>query len=102
MLTEKEMNAIAEKYVSDLFQERASEMVILYEFTVKKSYGNVYVYNSKKYIETKDFKFALVGNAPFLVEKETGKIVVFGTAQRKNYYIQEYEAGRWLTTRKPD
>lgn len=100
MLTEKEMNEIAEKYVSDLLQERANEMMILYEFTVKKNYGNVYVYNSRKYIETRDFKYALVGNAPFLVEKETGKVVVFGTAQRKDYYIQEYEAGRWITIGK--
>jgi hypothetical protein len=30
-----------------------------------------------------------------LVENKTGKIIVFGTNRSIEYYIQEYESGRW-------
>ena len=96
MLTEKEMNKIAEKYISDMFKSSTKEVVLLQEHTIEKSYGSIYFYNSKKYIEDDDFNFALVGNAPFLIEKKTGKIVIFGTSHDIEYYIEEYESGRWI------
>ncbi|GAB2829212.1 hypothetical protein [Ferruginibacter profundus] len=100
MLTEKEMDEIAEKYIADMFEGTSKEVILLHEFTLKKNYGNIYVYNNKKYIETKDYRYALAGNAPFLVQNETGKIIEFGTAHSKDYYIQEYEADRWYPIRK--
>jgi hypothetical protein len=100
MLTDNEMTAIAEKYISDTCKDLQFEVVLLTAYTIKKSYGNIYVYNSKKYIETDDYRYCLLGNAPFLVENKTGNIVVFGTSHQKNYYIQEYEAGRWVSIQK--
>jgi len=94
MLTENQMNEVAEKYISDLANKTGIPVQIKYQSTVKKPYGHIYIYDSKKRIETGDDKYAIAGNAPFLVEIETGKIVVFGTARPKDYYIQEYEAGR--------
>ncbi|MBT5231023.1 MAG: hypothetical protein HOM11_12190 [Methylococcales bacterium] len=35
----------------------------------------VIAYNAKTYLETKDDAFALLGNAPFVVMKATGKVV---------------------------
>jgi NADP-dependent 3-hydroxy acid dehydrogenase YdfG len=32
---------------------------------------------------------------PILVENKAGKIVVFGSSRGLDYYIEEYEAGRW-------
>ncbi|WP_165590516.1 hypothetical protein [Chryseobacterium aquaticum] len=37
----------------------------------------------------------LLGNTPFLVENKVGKIVVFGSSRGLDYYIEEYEGGRW-------
>jgi hypothetical protein len=99
MLTENEMNKIAEDYVSrkaSANSGRLRELMVFYEFTIKKDYGNIYFYNSKKFIETRDSNYALYGNGPFLVEKNTGKIIQFGTAESDEYYIAEYEAGRWV------
>jgi hypothetical protein len=42
--------------------------------TQKHDWGWVIYYNSERYLETNDIQFALIGNGPFLVHKETGKI----------------------------
>jgi len=95
MLTEMEILEIANKYIELVEKESKMETIILYEETIKKPYGNIYFYTSKKLYETGDDRYAVAGNAPFLVEKETGNIIVFGTARTEDYYIKEYEAGRW-------
>jgi hypothetical protein len=86
MLTDKQMLEIANKYIQELEQQTNMELEIPKDF-VRKSYGNIYDYVGKNR--------RLAGNAPFLVEKLTGKIVVFGTSEDDSYYIREYEAGRW-------
>jgi hypothetical protein len=100
MLTENELTTIAENYVKEIEKRTEISLIIGYEITIKKPYGNIYFYTSKKYIETGDDKYAVAGNAPFLVENKTGKIIVFGTAETQDYYIEEYEAGRWPDNRK--
>jgi hypothetical protein len=100
MLTENEMNIIAEKYVSEIVDRTSINLIVLYDYTIKKKYGHIYIYTSKEYFETKNDRYALVGNAPFLVENATGKIVVLGTAKSDEYYIKEYEEGRWPNNRR--
>lgn len=55
-----------------------------------------YIYGSKKHYETKNDDYAILGNAPFLVEKETGRIIQFGTAHSTKEYIQQYEEGTYI------
>jgi hypothetical protein len=100
MLNEKEMLAITEGIISDKSKHLQLELVLLNEYTIRKPYGNIYFYNSKKYIETDDYRYALLGNAPFLVENKSGNIVVFGTFPKVDYFIEEYEAGRWEPIQK--
>ncbi|TDP60090.1 YrhB domain-containing protein [Flavobacterium dankookense] len=95
MLTEKEITEVANKFIREIEEEAKMELLILQKHIIKKPYGIIYFYTSKKYYETKDDKYAVAGNAPFLVEKETGNIVEFGTGASEEYYILEYEAGRW-------
>lgn len=91
MLTDKQMLEIANKYIA--FKEKLTniEVQIYKDNIIKKEYGNIYFYESKDYIETGIFGYRLLGNAPFLVEKETGRIVNFGTAYDDDYYIEAYE-----------
>lgn len=101
-MTREEIRNIAEIYVKEIELKSGIELIIGYEITVKRPYGYVFFYTSKKLIETGDDKYLVAGNAPFLVEKETGKIIEFGTAKDVEYYIQEYEAGRWPNNRRLD
>ncbi|GGB80289.1 hypothetical protein GCM10007424_20500 [Flavobacterium suaedae] len=102
MLTEQEILNIANSEIKRIENDSKIETVLINELIIKKPYGNIFFYTSKKYYETRNEKYAVAGNAPFLVEKETGNIVVFGTAHTEDYYIEEYEAGRWPNNRGLD
>lgn len=53
-------------------------------------WGWVIYYNTETFIKTKDVEYALMGNAPFLVIKDTGKVVATGTSEPVGFYIDEY------------
>lgn len=65
--------------------------VILEEYIIEKEYGWVFFYQSKRYIETSDINFALAGNCPMLVEKETGRVYEFPTHTSVEECLREYE-----------
>ncbi|MFY8186895.1 MAG: YrhB domain-containing protein [Flavobacterium sp.] len=93
MLTDEQTLEIANKYISYLQNKTNIKVLIYKEHIIRKEYGNIYFYDSKEYIETGVFAHRLLGNAPFLVEKKTGRVVVFGTAYSDDYYIKAYESG---------
>lgn len=91
MLTDKQMLEIANQFIA--FKEKRTniEVQIYQDNIIKKEYGNIYYFESKKYLETGIFSYKLLGNSPFLVEKKTGRIVNFGTANQLDYYLEAYE-----------
>ncbi len=96
MLTKNKITEIAENYVIEMENKGDLKLSLLYDLSIEKDYGTIFFYNTLKYYNSKDEREnILVGNAPFLVEKEKGNIIDFGTARSEDYYIQEYEAGRW-------
>lgn len=96
MLTEQEVIAIAKNYVLERSQQSGYDLVILDNAEIKKPYGIIFRYNTKKFNQTRNFNDkTLLGNTPFLVENMTGKIIIFGSSRELEYYIQEYESGRW-------
>lgn len=68
MLTDKEMLTIAELFISKIVAKNIETMIIT-NATIKKPYGNIYFFNSKKYILTGEFSASLFGTGPFIVEK---------------------------------
>ena len=58
----------------------------------EESFGWVFFYDSKEFLETGDFSMALAGNAPILIDKMTGELTVTGTAYSIEYYIEHYKA----------
>lgn len=87
MLTDKEMLIIAEKYLKKLGE--GSDIEVMIFRTIEKSYGNIYVYGPKKSYH--------ISAAPFLVEKETGRVVSFGTAGILERQLKAYEDGTLVT-----
>lgn len=95
MLTEQEVIEIAKNYVKERSEKSGLNLVILGDRSIKKAYGIIFRYNTKKYNETRnDDDNTLLGNAPFVVQNNNGKIVLFGTGREIEYYIKEYEAGK--------
>jgi hypothetical protein len=67
------------------------EIIILDNETIEKPWGWVFFYTSKKWHETNDITYAIAGNAPVIVEKDTGKLFITGTAYPIDHYIYNYE-----------
>jgi hypothetical protein len=53
--------------------------------------GWFFCFQSREYLETGDFSAQLAGNAPFIIDKDTGEIHELGTAYPIEKYLQEYE-----------
>ena len=66
-------------------------LVVCDEATIERKFGWVFFYDSKRHRETGDFKFAVAGNAPYIVNRFDGTVVSTGTAHDVEHYIAEYE-----------
>ena len=75
--------------------------VILDEHTIEKRWGWVFFYDSRKHQETGDFKYAIAGNAPIIVNRFDGSLHVTGKASPTEDYIVEYEAQLAAGHRRP-
>jgi hypothetical protein len=68
-----------------------SAVEIIEDATIEKAWGWVFFYQSSEYLRTKDPAAALAGNAPIIVNAETGELTVTGTAWPVEKYIANYE-----------
>ena len=70
------------------------EIVVLESETIEKPWGWVFFYQSKAHLDSGDCRDALGGNAPYIVNRQTGKMVCTGTAYPIEHYIHLYEDGQ--------
>nr|CEN54999.1 putative integron gene cassette protein [uncultured bacterium] len=91
MLSLAEAQSLVEAEISG-FPDDPLEVVVLTSDTRETSFGWVFFYQSRAYIESNDPMEALVGNAPLIVNRFTGDVVVTGTAEPIDTYISRYEA----------
>lgn len=63
---------------------------ILSDQTEEHDFGWVFHYDSAEHIQTGDFRGGLVGNAPLIVDRNSGQIVETGTAHETEYYVNNY------------
>jgi hypothetical protein len=59
---------------------------------IAKSYGWVFFWDSREFIETKNPRKRIAGNAPVIVDRVDGEVRVTGTAEPLEYYLSKYEA----------
>ncbi|GAB4043106.1 YrhB domain-containing protein [Spirosoma litoris] len=57
----------------------------------EESFGWIFFYDSKEFLETGDFSKAVVGNAPVIIDRATGELTETGTAHSIEYYIEQYK-----------
>lgn len=53
--------------------------------------GWYFCFESKEYLKTGDASSLLAGNAPFIIDKDSGEIIELGTARPLETYLQDYE-----------
>lgn len=59
--------------------------------TIEKEWGWVFFYDSAEHIRTGDDKHLIAGNAPIIVNRNSGQLIVTGTAWPVEKYIDDYE-----------
>ena len=47
----------------------------------------MFFYNSRRFVETGDFSSCLVGNAPLIVERRSGRLLEAGKARDISFYV---------------
>jgi hypothetical protein len=67
------------------------EPMLIKEATIEKSYGWIFKFNSKAFLETGNVMRAFGGNAPFIIEKSTGKIHELWSTSPATEAILEFE-----------
>jgi hypothetical protein len=66
--------------------------VMLDDCVIERPKCFVFFYESSKFLATDNFEDRLVGNAPILVDRETGVPRLLGTAEPVESYIAAFEA----------
>ena len=94
MLTRRDAEQLVYARINaeDTDAEQTVELAIIDDETIEKEYGWIFFYQTKEYLCTGNALDALVGNAPYIVDKFTGELVETGTANPVEDYIAEYEA----------
>src|ERR1039457_5978302 len=90
MLTRSEAHSLAEAYLQSLAIEGG--VVILPAPTIERSFGWVFFWQSREFVETGDPGARLVGNAPLIVNLHDRAVCATGTALPIENYIAVYEA----------
>jgi hypothetical protein len=74
MITEQEALVIAKKHLRGNLSPDQSDIIIREDMIIKKPYGWLFFYQTKRYLETKQSEYAIIGDHPFIVEKSTGRV----------------------------
>jgi hypothetical protein len=90
MITKEQATDIANGYISEKSKRSKHILLLMPERTIEFELGWVFFYQTKDYIETGDPLKRLIGNAPIIINKQTGAIHVTGTAHHINTYIIRY------------
>ena len=90
MLTQTEALEIISKKLQQM-STSADPFVVVEKNTVEKPFGWVFFYNSKRYVETGEFRYRLAGNGPVIVNKHNGSVEFFGTNKPPQEIVEEYE-----------
>ncbi len=68
-----------------------NELVILDEHTIERPWGWVFFYTTRG-MKNGNLKYAVGGNAPYIVNRSDGTLHLTGTGAPIEYFIEEYEA----------
>lgn len=75
---------LAKEYLND------SEVPLQITYEGEFSDGWYFCYQSKEFLETGELSAQLAGNAPFLIDKQSGELHVLGTAKPVESYLEDY------------
>lgn len=90
MINFKEAKKIAENKLLEIQSKSNLDLALYEEETIEFEYGWVFFYQSKNFIQTSNPLSMVGGNAPLLVDKYDGSVLITGTKKDIEYYIELY------------
>lgn len=90
MITFDSAKKIAQRYVASLKVAPGIELVLLDDKIIEKPFGWVFFYDSKKHLETHDFRYEVPGS-PLIIDRRDGSLHALKSAPRVEFYIDKYE-----------
>ena len=90
IMTRSEAEHVAHEYLKAREREAGLELVLIEQQTLERNFGWVFFYDTKRHLETGDFRHALAGNAPIVVTKADGRIHETGTAYPIEHYLKQF------------
>lgn len=73
---------------------RDPELPVVITLQGRFAEGWYFCFQSREYLETGDSSALLAGNAPFIVDKDSGEIYELGTAYPLEKYLHDYEEAK--------
>jgi hypothetical protein len=70
------------------------DMVLLDERTLERSFGWVCFYDSRKFVESHDDRWSVLGNGPLIVDRTDGSVHLTGTARPVEFFLERYARER--------
>jgi hypothetical protein len=94
MLTREKAKEKIESIINepDPYWQDKPKLEVVDEQTIEKEWGWVFFYNTSEYLKSGKLNEGLLGNAPYIINRETGEITETGTAYDIEHYIKEYES----------
>jgi hypothetical protein len=89
-ITEETARILADRYLRQL-SGNSDDIVLADERTTAQDFGWVFFYQSKSYLDTRDWHEMLVGNAPLIVDF-AGHIYETGTGFPIEDYLEGFRA----------
>lgn len=83
-------------YINRNFEDPDETLLILDSETIHKPYGWVFFYNTKTFIETNDFIYALGGNGPIILLSEDNSLHMLGSGRPPKVEIRAFEEEKGL------
>ena len=66
------------------------ELGLMEEATIEGDFGWVFFWARRAYLETRDDRYSLVGNAPILISRRDGSLHETGTAYPIDFFIDNF------------
>jgi hypothetical protein len=96
MISEAEAVEIATRFIAGLTPAVDGGVAIASAQTIRKPYGWVFFYNSRRFLETGDPLERLGGNGPIIVEREDGRLHILPSASEPSAAVTAFEEAHGL------
>ncbi|MBD2491579.1 YrhB domain-containing protein [Aulosira sp. FACHB-615] len=98
MIDKETAASIVKEYITREIPVSDDELVIIHERTIEKQWGWVFFYQGKRWVETNDRRYKILGLYPIVIEKEDGTLNYLTLLKTIEESIQAYEEKRKLTS----